>query len=121
MIRLVADQTQASRLAFYLLAYGAWLVAVALAALILALWHTAALNLYVAAGLNKWGFQRFGTWTALLLVLAWLVLVIVLEHWFSRAADAARLRRRVSRVMLLEVVLLGLTYLASAAAGPGIV
>ena len=120
MIRLVADRThaQSSRLALYALAYAAWLVAVAGAAVTGALWHTAAMNLYIAAGLNKWGFQLFATAAALLLVIAWLVLVIFLEHWFSHAGDGARLRRRVARVLLPEAALLALTYLAASALVP---
>jgi hypothetical protein len=117
MIHDVAQQVEgrgrAERIAYYLAAYGLWLVASALAAVVGAAWHSAALSLYVGLRLNKWGFQMFDTWLALGLVLLWLILVVFLEHWFSRAGTLARLRRRVAWILIPELVVLAATYLVA--------
>ena len=101
------------RVAFYLAAYGSWLVAAALAAVVGAYWHWLGTNLYIEMGLNKWGFQLFGTWLALGLVVGWLVLVVFLEHWLSHAGTLARLRGRVVRTLIPGAVALATSYLAA--------
>jgi hypothetical protein len=110
----VEGRGRAERVVYYLAAYGLWLVASALAGVIGASWHSLGLNLYVGLGLNKWAFQMFATWFALALVLAWLILVVYLEHWFSHAGTLPRLRRRVARVLIPQLVVLAASYLVAA-------
>ena len=98
-------------LAFYAAAYGALLVAVALAAVIGGVWHSGLLNMYVRLQLNRWGFSAYGLTVTLVLVLVWLSLAIVLEHRFSHARDLAALGRGAGRVLAAEALLLGASYL----------
>jgi hypothetical protein len=117
MIHAVAQRIEgrgrAERVVYYLAAYGLWLVASALAAVLGAIWHSAALNIYVGLRLDKWAFQMFGGWLALGLVILWLVLVVFLEHWFSSAGTLARLRRRVAWVLIPELAVLAASQLAA--------
>jgi hypothetical protein len=117
MIRGVAQQVEgggrAERIAYYLAAYGLWIVAAALAAVVGAIWHSAALNIYIGLRLDKWAFQMFGSWLALGLVIVWLVLVVFLEHWLSHAGTLARLGRRLAWVLIPELVVLAASYLAA--------
>ena len=109
----IEGRGRAERVAYYLAAYGLWIVVSALAAVVGAIWHSAALNVYVGLRLNKWAFQMFGSWLALGLVILWLVLVVFLEHWFSIAGTLARLRRRVVWVLTSELVVLAASWLAA--------
>ena len=117
MIEAVAQSVEGrgrgERIAYYLAAYGLWILASALAAILGALWHSAALNIYIGLRLDKWSFQMFGSWLALGLVLLWLGLVVFLEHWLSHAGTLARLRRRAARVLVPELVLLAASQLAA--------
>lgn len=95
----------------YLIAYGTLIVAMALAALIGAAWHTGLVNLYRVAAWNTWSFPAFASAVAMVLVVAWLVLGVYFEHILSHASDGTQLRRRVGRLLGAELLLLALSAL----------
>lgn len=94
------------RLAFYATAYSALLAAVALAAVVGNVWHSGLLNLYLQYRLDKWAFTAYAMTITVVLVLAWLVAAVVLEHVFSHAPGLPALRRTAVRVLLAEAGLL---------------
>jgi hypothetical protein len=57
-------------------------------------WHGALVRLYATLGLNRWGLTAYNYTVIIVLILGWLVLVIVTESWYRRAADEGKLLRR---------------------------
>ena len=107
------DRTRrGERVGFYLAAYATWIVASGLGAVVAAYWHSLGSNLYIALRLDKWTFQLFASSLALGLVIAWLILVIVLEHWLSNAGTLARLGRRAAWLLVPELIVVAASYLA---------
>jgi hypothetical protein len=75
-----------------LLAYAAWVAALALAFWFVLSTHALAMRGYLLFGLDYWGVAIFNDVVFIVLVLAWLIWVIVTEHWLRGAAGRACLR-----------------------------
>jgi hypothetical protein len=111
MLDVARDEIEGgSRVGYMLAAYGSWIVASALAAVIAALWHYSATNTYIELRWNKWAFQFFANVVTLVLGIAWLMVVVFLEHWFTHADTFARLRRRAGRFMIGQAGILAVSY-----------
>jgi hypothetical protein len=109
----IGDESRGGRVAYYLIAYAAWLVAAALTAVVGYDWHYIATNLYIELRLNRWAFQLFASSAALGLAIAWLILVVFLEHWLSSAGSLVRLRQRVVRLAISGLAALAVSHLAA--------
>jgi hypothetical protein len=92
-------------IARWLLAYAGWAVAIALAFWFVLSTHALAMRAYLLVGFDYWGVALFNDVVFIVLVLAWLVWVIVTEHWLRGAAGQARLRPALFGTLAPVVVL----------------
>ncbi len=93
-------------------AYGAWLVTMALAVVVMYVWRSALLQVYIALRLDKYAFAAFNNTIVIVFLLAWLVMVVITESWFRQAAEKGLLGRRFARLSLVLLALLAAGLLA---------
>ncbi|MBX6772603.1 MAG: hypothetical protein IRY83_12810 [Chloroflexi bacterium] len=72
-------------------AYGVWVLTAALAAVVALIWRSALLGLFVRLRLNHYAFALYDDVVVLILVLAWLVLLIVVEARCRESASRGHL------------------------------
>ena len=96
-------------------AYGAWLVSIVLAVVVLAVWRAALLQLYIELRLEKYAFAAFNNTIVIVFLLAWLVMVVATENWYRQAAEKGLIGRRFARLSLVLLALLAIGYLAQLA------
>ena len=91
-------------------AYGLWFLTMVVAFATCVTWHGALVRLYATLDLNKWGLSAYNYTVIIVLILGWLVLVVVSESWYRRAADEGKLIRRSARMLglLVALTLLGM-------------
>ena len=90
--------------------YGLWLLTAVVAFAVCTTWQITLQRLYVAFRFDKYGLAAF-TYTVLIaLVLGWLILIVVAEGLYRRAADEGRLWRRGAWIIgsLVALVVVGL-------------
>jgi hypothetical protein len=81
-------------------AYAAWLLALAFAGWAVTSLHGLAMGVYVLLRLGPWGVAAYQNAVFLVLVIAWLCWVVASEHWLRTAADRKRLGPALVRVVL---------------------
>lgn len=94
--------------ATFVAAYGLWALTMVVAFGVCVTWHGALMRLYLTLGLNKWGASAFTYAVVILLLMSWLVLVIVAESWYRRAAENGTLLRRGALVLGILIALTAL-------------
>lgn len=90
--------------------YALWLLTGVIAFGVCVTWHTSLQRLYVVLGFNKYGLAAFTYAVIIALVLGWLILLVVAESWYRRAAEQGRLVQRAAWTIgaLVALVALGL-------------
>lgn len=79
-------------------AYAVWLVTIALSAVVVWIWRSALLGLFIRLRLDKYAYAAYNNVVVLALVIGWLVLVIVSEAWCRQSAQKGRLAALVLRL-----------------------
>lgn len=90
--------------------YVLWALTAVVAFSVCVTWNNAAQRLYVAFGFDKYGLAAYTYTIWITLIVGWLVLVVVAEGLYRRAADEGRLWRRAAWILgsLVGLTLVGL-------------